>query len=198
LLQEAYHEAAVNNTALEKANTELAEVNARLEALATTDGMTRLPNHRHFQERFREELAQGQRNHSPVSLFLLDVDKFKQYNDSFGHPAGDEALRILARVLQENLRVSDLPARYGGEEFAVILPGTDSREAMEIAERVRAAIEREAFPHRLVTVSIGVVVAQTFWEAEPLIAQADSALYAAKVAGRNRVQFHTEALEKAA
>lgn len=198
LLQEAYHEAAINNSALEKANGELAEANARLEALATIDGMTGLPNHRHFQERLREELAQGQRNNLPLSLFLLDVDKFKHYNDSFGHPAGDEALRIVARVLQENLRVSDIPARYGGEEFAVILPETDSREAAEIAERVRVGIASEEFPHRLVTVSIGIVVAQTLWEAEPLIVQADSALYAAKVAGRNRVQFHTEALEKAA
>lgn len=198
LLQEAYSEAEINNRALEDANSELEEANAQLEALATTDGMTGLPNHRHFQERLRAELARGQRERSPLALLLLDVDHFKQYNDSFGHPAGDEALQIVASVLRTNLRTSDLPARYGGEEFAIILPDTNETVAAEIAERLRAAVVGADFPHRAVTVSIGVMVSGTTWEPERLIAAADAALYAAKVAGRNRVQFHTMPLEKAA
>lgn len=170
-----------NNMALERANT-------RLEALATTDGMTGLPNHRTFQERLRQELACAERYGGSLSLLFLDVDHFKQYNDSFGHPAGDEALRLLAQLLRDQLRTCDIPARYGGEEFAVLLPDTDGAEALAFAERIRTAAESHPFPHRSVTLSLGVATVDAQGTPEALIAAADEALYAAKRSGRNRVE----------
>lgn len=157
-----------------------------LESLATTDGMTGLANHRTFHERLRDNIDDAVRSGLPVSLLLLDVDRFKEYNDRFGHPAGDEALRIVARLLRENMRATDLPARYGGEEFAVVMPGTAMREAAGIAERIRAAVEAETFPHREVTLSIGVA-STTDGEAGALIEAADRSLYVAKRGGRNCV-----------
>jgi len=166
-----------------------------LEALATTDSMTGLPNHRVFQERLRLEIARSEETGAPTCLLLVDVDRFKQYNDQFGHPAGDEALKIVARVLRENLRESDLAARYGGEEFAAVLSATSVEEAASIAERVRAACEATDFPHRPVTLSIGVAMAAGR-EAGSLIEAADHALYAAKHAGRNQVALEGASIEK--
>jgi diguanylate cyclase (GGDEF)-like protein len=174
----------------------LAAANTRLEALATTDGMTGLPNHRTFQERLRIEMARCQRIGSPLSVMLLDVDKFKQYNDAYGHPAGDEALRIVARLMRETVRETDLPARYGGEEFAILLPDTPIEQAHQVAERLRAAIEAYRFPNRPVTVSIGV--AYYIGEensTEVLITSADEALYAAKHRGRNQVLIWNQDLK---
>lgn len=168
-------------------NGELEEANARLEALATTDGMTGLPNHRSFQERLRSELKTAARAGRPLSLLLVDVDKFKQYNDNFGHPAGDTALRIVAKLLQENRRAGDFPARYGGEEFTVILPDTDASMAMLVAERLRGLAEAHAFPHRQITLSIGLARLEEGLDAQDIITHADRALYASKRDGRNRV-----------
>jgi diguanylate cyclase (GGDEF)-like protein len=183
-------------------NQELAQANGRLKALATCDGMTGLPNHRTFQERLREELAQSQTTGSPLSLLLMDVDKFKHYNDTYGHPAGDEALRIVARLLRENVRPADLPARYGGEEFAVLLPDADYAETLQLAEQIRAAVEAHTFPHRAVTLSIGAVTwGMASNDPEKLIFSADQALYAAKNSGRNRVHMagaDSELLRRAA
>ncbi len=164
-----------------------------LEALATTDGMTGLPNHRLFQERLRAEIVACRAKELPVTLLLIDVDRFKSYNDSFGHPAGDEALRIVGRILRESVRGNDLPARYGGEEFAAILPGTASAQAYVVAERIRTACEAQVFPYRQVTLSVGI--ATTFeGEATELIERADEALYAAKNGGRNRVEIETSGI----
>lgn len=168
----------------------LQEAYRELEALATTDGMTGLPNHRLFQERLRGEIRTCQANMAPVTLLLIDVDRFKQYNDAYGHPAGDEALRIVGRILKDSVRANDLPARYGGEEFAAILPNTGGAQAFVVAERIRAACEATEFPNRQVTLSIGV---STIYEgdAPELIERADQALYAAKHGGRNRVEIHS-------
>lgn len=167
-----------------------------LEALATTDSMTGLPNHRTFQERLRAcmeaEAAQG-----PTALLLVDVDRFKQYNDHFGHPAGDQALKLVANLLKENIRSSDLAARYGGEEFAVILAGTTVEEAIAVAERVRQTCEQTKFPHRAVTLSIGVATTHQWQSAGSLIEAADQALYAAKHAGRNQVVWESAVDEEA-
>jgi diguanylate cyclase (GGDEF)-like protein len=164
----------------------LQEAYRELQALATTDSMTGLWNHRTFQERFRAELAKSQTSGEPVSLLLIDVDRFKAYNDNFGHPAGDEALRLVAKVLKENVGPNDIPARYGGEEFAAVLPSRDEIEALAVAERIRAACEAQEFPHRRVTLSIGVV-SGVGGEAGEFIEGADRCLYAAKHRGRNRV-----------
>ncbi|MBA3503856.1 MAG: GGDEF domain-containing protein, partial [Deltaproteobacteria bacterium] len=179
---------------------ELAEANARLAQLAVTDGLTNLYNHRHFHERLTLEVERSQRSGLPLSLLMLDVDHFKQFNDTFGHPAGDEVLRQLARVLADTRRANDVVARYGGEEFAVILVDTAKFTAAKVADRVRDRVcshdFSEAAPRASkLSVSIGVA---TFpddgADAEALVRSADTALYAAKRAGRNRVVLATEAL----
>jgi diguanylate cyclase (GGDEF)-like protein len=178
--------------ALEQGTRSLQLANRRLERLATTDGMTDLPNHRAFQERLRSDLAAARRAGTPVALLMLDVDHFKQYNDTFGHPAGDDVLRRTGAMIRSVVRESDLPARYGGEEFAVVLPGADVRVAREIAERIRAAMAEHPWPHVGVTVSIGVACGTGAVEAGALIEAADRALYRSKSGGRDRVTVAEE------
>ncbi|CAN5846444.1 hypothetical protein BH11MYX3_BH11MYX3_29530 [soil metagenome] len=179
---------------------ELAEANTRLAQLAVTDGLTGLYNHRHFHERLTLEVERSQRSGLPLSLLMLDVDHFKQFNDTFGHPSGDEVLRQLARVLADTRRANDVVARYGGEEFAVILVDTAKFTAAKVAERVRERINGHDFSEAApragkLSTSIGVA---TFpddgTDAEQLVRSADTALYAAKRAGRNRVVLASEAL----
>ncbi|HEX6986177.1 MAG TPA: GGDEF domain-containing protein, partial [Planctomycetaceae bacterium] len=172
----------------------------RLAALAATDPLTELPNRRALRERLADALEAAGRAGRPVSLALLDVDRFKQFNDAFGHPAGDDVLRAFAALLRRASRSGDLPARFGGEEFAVLLPDADAREASAAAERLRGAIEGAAWPLRPVTASFGV--ATVFPPSQPdesvadvLIAAADAALYRSKAAGRNRVTHADEAFE---
>jgi diguanylate cyclase (GGDEF)-like protein len=169
-------------------NAALTETNRQLAALATTDEMTGLANHRRFRERLREEMARRRRNGEALALLVLDVDRFKCYNDAYGHLAGDDALRIVAGILRQCVRDVDLAARYGGEEFAVLLPATDAAAAAKVAERIRSAVEHQEFPHSAITVSIGVSdLALAGEDADALIASADAALYRAKREGRNRV-----------
>ncbi|MBA3393019.1 MAG: diguanylate cyclase [Deltaproteobacteria bacterium] len=179
---------------------ELAEANARLAQLAVTDGLTGLYNHRHFHERLTLEVERSQRSGLPLSLLMLDVDHFKQFNDTFGHPAGDEVLRQLARVLGDTRRANDVVARYGGEEFAVILVDTPKFTAAKVADRVRERVNSHDFSEaapRVGKLSLSIGVA-TFpddgGDAESLVRAADTALYAAKRAGRNRVALASEAL----
>jgi diguanylate cyclase (GGDEF)-like protein/PAS domain S-box-containing protein len=179
---------------LEAKQQELVNANAQLEALATVDGLTGAKNRRAFDERLEMELRRAGRYKTPLSLLLLDVDKFKQYNDSFGHLAGDEVLKAVAEVLHENVRVIDFVARYGGEEFAVILPQTDVAGAMIVAERLREKVEKAPWRERPVTASFGVsTLSEPMKERAELIAAADQGLYASKEAGRNRCT-HVEAL----
>lgn len=176
------------NVHLQWQQIELAEANARLEDLATTDGLTGLKNHRLFQEKSAEEFERSQRYRSPLSVIMLDVDKFKSYNDTFGHPAGDQVLKRVAAVMKATVRRTDLVARYGGEEFAILLPETAEEGARELAERLRAAIETQPWNKRPVTISIGVATLErTTSSFSVLLKQADEALYASKAGGRNRV-----------
>jgi len=173
---------------LECKMAELEAANTRLEALATLDGLTELKNHRAFQERLTEEFVRARRCRAPLSVVLLDVDQFKQYNDAFGHPAGDAVLRQVACLLQKTARESDFVARYGGEEFVVILPATDEHGARRMAERCRDAVASAVWPHRPVTISLGVASnSMDIADSSTLVVQADQALYAAKVAGCNQV-----------
>ena len=172
---------------LEFQKRELEKANGQLEALATLDGLTGIKNHRAFQERLEEETARAGRYGSPLSLLMLDVDHFKQYNDSFGHPAGDDVLKKVARLMGECSRDTDVVARYGGEEFAAILPQTDPAGAAVIAERIRHAIANAPWPSRAVTASLGVATLTPAQTGGDLIAAADKALYQSKTSGRNRV-----------
>jgi diguanylate cyclase (GGDEF)-like protein/putative nucleotidyltransferase with HDIG domain len=166
----------------------LERTNIRLEALATTDGLTGLKNHRSFQDRLREEFERAQRYGAGLSVMLLDVDKFKAYNDKFGHPAGDVVLKQVAGILRATARTTDIVARYGGEEFVVILPETDTEDARAVAERYRQAIESASWPQREVTASFGVAsLAPAIASASELVAEADVALYRSKQRGRNCV-----------
>ncbi len=176
---------------LETANSRLKSANAQLEAQATTDGLTGLKNHRAFQDRLAQEFDRSARYHSPLSLLLLDVDKFKQYNDKFGHPAGDAVLKQVAQILQASARMTDLAARYGGEEFVLILPDTDEAGAVEAGERVRTAIESAGWDKRAITVSVGAASMRPGTaDVAALIGEADKALYICKNFGRNCVTHH--------
>lgn len=183
------------NEKLQAAYYEVEQANERLNALATTDGLTGAKNHRFFQDRLRQEISEAERHDRPLSLLLLDLDHFKSLNDTFGHQAGDEVLISVARLLQSQARASDIVARYGGEEFVVILPGTDRANAQTIAERFRTAIAEWSWPRRSVTTSIGVSTLQGDGIAPAsLIEKADTALYASKRGGRNRVTHADDAV----
>lgn len=175
----------------------LLDKTSRLEKEAITDGLTGLFNHRHFYNRLEFEINRAARANSPLSVLILDVDNFKQYNDKYGHPKGDEVLRRCSAAIRESVRGIDIAARYGGEEFAVILAETDKKGAIVAAENIRRAIEAQKFsdgegdvPHN-VTVSIGVssYPADTK-EMNDLVKKADDALYTAKREGKNRVCAH--------
>jgi len=175
---------------LAQANEELRAANRVLETLSITDGLTGLYNHRHFYETLAREVQRSEREDSPLSLLLLDIDHFKQYNDRYGHTEGDAALRLFARHVLGAVRSSDIAFRYGGEELAVLLPACTAEQAFEVGEKARAAVEaagRRA-GHHPVTTSVGVA---TFPDhgttTEDIVRQADAALYDAKGRGRNRV-----------
>lgn len=154
---------------------------------ASKDALTGLYNRRTFDSALAHQLQIYRDDGRVFSLLMLDLDRFKNYNDSFGHPAGDEVLRRVGALLHRNVRPADLAARYGGEEFVVLLASTSEQAAMQTAERIRSAFFSENWPHRAVTVSIGVAQATNEDSAESLIHRADTALYAAKQQGRNRV-----------
>jgi diguanylate cyclase (GGDEF)-like protein/PAS domain S-box-containing protein/putative nucleotidyltransferase with HDIG domain len=165
---------------------ELEKANQRLTTLAMTDGLTGLYNHRAFQEEFAQEFERTKRYSTPLSIILLDVDKFKQYNDIFGHPEGDDVLKTVAQALQQAARDTDYICRYGGEEFVIILPNTGAQGAIIAAERFRAAIEQRRWTLRPVTASLGIATLDAdLTTAQELIVQADKALYDSKKKGRN-------------
>lgn len=175
---------------------ELERANEQLKAISLTDGLTQVANRRRFDEKLQAEWLRARRHQSPLSLLLLDIDHFKRVNDELGHLVGDDCLVSLAQLCAGELqRAGDLLARYGGEEFSVLLPSTSEEGAGRVAERLRMAIARTPVyptdggaPVNL-TVSIGVATLIPTDGGEPaeLIQRADEALYAAKNAGRNRV-----------
>ncbi len=182
-----------NNTALEQAIQELEVANRKLRALSITDGLTELFNHRHVHELLQDEYDRSRRTMEPLAVAMLDLDRFKQVNDNYGHPTGDVILYETAQILRETAREIDMVGRYGGEEFIVILPNTDEEEAANLADRIRLRVEEYVFrdePHEVkMTVSSGVAshAASEIESPELLLKRADQALYAAKEGGRNRV-----------
>lgn len=180
---------------LRHARESLLSANKALDLLAREDGLTGLANRREFDSFIAAEFQRVRRNAGTIALLMLDVDFFKQYNDHYGHPVGDECLRAVGSIVQEHAnRPSDLAARYGGEEFVVVLPDTDAEGAVSVAEKIRIAIEQKQMEHTLaptgaLTVSVGVAVWAPHGADTPsmLTAAADKALYEAKKQGRNRV-----------
>ncbi|MCB0873548.1 MAG: diguanylate cyclase [Thermoleophilia bacterium] len=163
-----------------------AEATAQLTARATTDPLTGLANHRTFKERLDNEVRRAVRHERALGLLVMDVDDFKQVNDSYGHQVGDQVLAEIARRVKALARVHDLPARVGGEEFAVMLPETDGIGTLAAAERIRLAIESEEFPVvGRVTISVGACSLVDARSADELVNRADSALFWAKRNGRN-------------
>ena len=193
-LEAQNEELAQARAELEERNTLLADTHARLEALATVDALTGIKNRRTFQQRLKDDWAYARRYQQEMSIILLDVDKFKQYNDTYGHPAGDEVLKAVAVALGGSVRDTDLLARYGGEEFIVILPQTSMGDAMLRAEALRHAIASIQGMQRDITASFGVSTMrpETINE-QSLVSEADAALYRSKEEGRNRVT-HFQAL----
>jgi diguanylate cyclase (GGDEF)-like protein len=166
----------------------LREGRQELERLSVTDGLTGLTNHRALMQRLQEEALRSTRHKHSFVVIMADVDHFKSYNDTFGHPAGDEILKRVGAVLKDCTRTIDCVARYGGEEFAVLLPETTVAGGVEVAERIRTRIAGEQFPNREVTMSIGLAEYPRDGERpEAVVAAADAALYQAKGDGRNRV-----------
>jgi diguanylate cyclase (GGDEF)-like protein len=178
---------------LDQKNRELEDANKRLRKLSITDGLTGLYNHRHVHELLRDEWERSARSGEPVAVAMLDLDRFKSINDTYGHPTGDVVLYETARIISETAREIDMVGRYGGEEFIAILPNTDEEAAAHFAERVREAVEsylyRDESNEIRMTVSCGVTAAprEGVDSPEALLKQADEALYVAKTSGRNRV-----------
>ncbi|MBF0290953.1 MAG: GGDEF domain-containing protein, partial [Nitrospinae bacterium] len=166
----------------------------QMNKLAITDGLTKLFNHRYFQERLAQEFERAKRFSQDLSLILMDIDFFKRVNDTYGHPVGDAILKAVATRISAHLRKIDLTARYGGEEFAILLPQTNVEMALAVAERIRedmAAKPVETDKGDLtVTISLGVCDTSVngVTGGADLVKKADEALYAAKKDGRNRVK----------
>jgi len=173
---------------LEEYHKKLELTNARLRTLSVTDDLTGLNNRFAFEEHLRNEFEHARQAEMPLSLLFLDADHFKFYNDEYGHPAGDDALRFIARYLKKSMRTQDFVARIGGDEFVIILPGTTRESACMLAERCRRNLAAATWPKRPLTVSIGISsLERRKINGDTLIAEADQALYHAKAGGRNQV-----------
>jgi diguanylate cyclase (GGDEF)-like protein len=161
---------------------------SKQEDLARCDGLTGLLNHRMFQEIIREEYNRVKRYGNPLSLVMLDIDHFKKFNDAYGHPVGDEVIKMVSRTIRSMIRATDRAFRYGGEEFALVLPETSVENGALLAERIRRQIEANRSVKGLViTISIGVGGVNISETPEAFIKRVDGALYEAKETGRNRV-----------
>jgi len=178
---------------LEQSNVRMEQSNEALRELATRDGLTGIFNHRHFKEVLEREMTRAVRYQRPLCMIMVDVDHFKNYNDSHGHPAGDYVLKILAEIIVARLRDVDSCARYGGEEFAVLLPETNLKSGKEVCEDIRGLVEnypfegRETQPLGKVTISLGVAEFPADCDnSVSLVKKADEAMYRAKNDGRNR------------
>lgn len=190
-----------NNHALEarlkQSRQEISELQDNLEAVrheSLTDPLTTLANRKYFDQALSRAMAEAAGRNEPLSLIMIDIDRFKTFNDTYGHLTGDQVLRLVAQCVKQNVKGQDLAARYGGEEFAVILPQTGLESAVTVAEHIRSAVMAKELQKRStgetlgrVTVSLGVGAWRRPETVQALIERADTCLYAAKRAGRNRV-----------
>jgi len=169
---------------------------AQLRETAVTDGLTGLANHKSFNERLAIEFNRAKRYGSELSLMMIDADRFKEINDSYGHITGDAVLKALAAILKGNIRQSDLAARYGGDEFALILPETNAEQAFKVGEKLRRKVEASPIQFSDNTIQLTLSIGISSFSSEmnepvDLIKKADEALYMAKEAGRNRTAAST-------
>lgn len=184
-------------TQIKLSNTRLAALVRQLEEAAMTDALTGLSNRRHFNETLSRMFAESTRYGSELSCIMMDVDNFKQINDSLGHQRGDELLRLVGRIIAANSREADVPARYGGDEFVMLLPQTDIETAVGVGQRLQRelALVLERFQRRSdlqLGVSIGIACTTVDRPTSPehLVTQADRAMYAAKKAGKGTIMIH--------
>ncbi|MDP8257777.1 MAG: diguanylate cyclase [Candidatus Alcyoniella australis] len=184
-------------------NLKLEAANKKLQHLSITDGLTGFYNHRHMQTLLEAEIGRAKRYDLKMSLLMLDLDKFKDINDNYGHLFGDAVLKRVADIIRSNIRETDLPSRYGGDEFLMILPHTGLKRAQQMAQRIHADIRGYSFVSSKgsanVTVSVGIsgYPNPEVWTKDDLIRMADSAMYEAKNSGRDRItSFGDEDLDE--
>jgi diguanylate cyclase len=187
---------------LKASKQEINQLQVNLEAVrneSLTDPLTSLANRKYFDQALEKVIAQSISSGEPMALLLTDIDHFKAFNDTFGHLTGDQVLRLVAIAVKQNVKGQDIAARYGGEEFGIILPNTQLRAALTVADHVRRAVMTKELMKRStgehlgrVTVSIGVAALRKDETAQSLIERADNCLYAAKRCGRNRVMCETD------
>ena len=187
------------NQALLRQSEELKSANQRLLELSITDPLTGLYNRRHFEDMIRREMAHSARQGASCSLMIMDIDHFKRINDRYGHAVGDDVLRHVAGIIQDNIRTGDIPCRIGGEEFVVACRSTDADEAIQLAERLRSAIESATFRLQDLeiryTISVGISTIKTdsgHATLDTIFQNADQALYHSKEYGRNRTTHHQD------
>ncbi|MBI4845953.1 MAG: diguanylate cyclase [Candidatus Omnitrophica bacterium] len=174
---------------------ENAQLYGEVKNLAITDGLTGLFNHRYFQTNLNSEVSRVQRYPRPLSLIMFDIDSFKEFNDTYGHPMGDTVLSQISKVIKNNVRKVDIACRYGGEEFAIILPETKIKEALLVADKIRKSVETLKFSvgrgaKKKMTVSGGVAQFLPGMSKEDLVRFSDEALYKAKSGGKNKICLH--------
>jgi diguanylate cyclase (GGDEF)-like protein len=184
----------IKTLALQEKVNELNGLNEKLAVLASTDPLTELLNRRYFFERAEIELSRLKRSERQAAVLIVDIDFFKKVNDQYGHPAGDEVLRVVANILKDNVRQHDLVARFGGEEFAILLADVDIEKSFALSERMRGKIEAAIIHYKKekikVTASFGLsMLASASQDIHVVIDSADKMLYKAKAAGRNRVEY---------
>jgi len=194
LLEERHRQLREVSMRLDKKLAEVRRLHGIAKQMAITDSVTGLHNHRHFQERFAEELRKAEEDDKCLSVLMIDIDGFKDYNDAFGHMAGDDALRTVSNLLASSVRSTDIVARYGGEEFVILLSGAGKAPAFKLAESIRIRVEEHSFRHKTalhgngLTVSIGVATYPVDGATErELLYAADMACYRGKREGKNRV-----------
>ncbi|MBE0304472.1 sensor domain-containing diguanylate cyclase [Leptospira interrogans] len=189
-----------SNQKISKLASDLEEANNKLLEQASTDPLTKLKNRRSFNEEINHLIRLGQHQEKSISLMMIDVDHFKDYNDKFGHPAGDRILIRLAEVFTETLRSCDLVARFGGEEFVVALSDTNEEKAVEVAERLMANVKKKSWENSPITISVGITTLN-FNDPVPIyhtdlstgiIEDADRALYRSKANGRNQATHSSQ------